>query len=101
VQFGWMAASGSVSTLFNTVQVAASCISILLIEKAAGPPNHRTPPLPHTRTHPCAADPHPPQELIQKGGHTLWQLGRDGGLKLAGASPPVAPQPKVRRAWGV
>jgi hypothetical protein len=31
---------------------------------------------------------------VHKGGRTLWQLGEDGGLKLMGASPPVAPQPK-------
>ncbi|KAI8467172.1 MAG: 2,3-bisphosphoglycerate-independent phosphoglycerate mutase-domain-containing protein [Monoraphidium minutum] len=41
------------------------------------------------------ADPLPPREApLHAAGHTLLQLGLDGGLKLAGASPPVAPQPR-------
>jgi hypothetical protein len=42
----------------------------------------------------AAADPRPPGEPVHKGGRALWQLGEDGGMKLAGASPPVAPQPR-------
>ncbi|GBF93034.1 hypothetical protein Rsub_05645 [Raphidocelis subcapitata] len=46
-----------------------------------------------------AADPEPPGESFHQGGRTVWQLGEDGGLKLAGASPPVPPQRTPPKYW--
>jgi hypothetical protein len=44
-----------------------------------------------------AADPRPPIGPLSPpaAGRALWQLGEDGGLKRAGASPPAAPHPRV------